>query len=82
MNNTTLALLSLRSLALLFSLQGDAKASNALILMANTLESGGNIDRHMRAVADAFKAGKVPDWDDLERRIQADADRLHGAKDS
>jgi len=78
MNSVFLALMTLRSLSTIYLLQGNVKASESLNLLADSLEAGRNIDARMREVADALKAGAAPDWDDLERRIREDADRLHG----
>lgn len=81
MNSVFLAVLTLRSLATVYLLQGNSKASDSLGLMADALEAGKNIDARMQEVADALKAGATPNWDDLERRIRADAARLHGRND-
>lgn len=78
MNNLTLGILTLRSLGLMFALQGNVRASSSVLLMADTLQAGGNIDAHMQAMADNLSAGTAPDWADIERRIRADSDRLHG----
>lgn len=76
MNPKTLALIALRGLGTLFSLQGNASAATALNKIAAAIESGQNVDKHMQLVADALKAGTPKDWDGLLARINADSDRL------
>jgi hypothetical protein len=84
MNPITYALvalrsLALRSLALLFSLQGRQSESNTLLAIASAREAGRNVDTHMAAVADALKHGQSANWADVLARIEADSDRLQGA---
>jgi hypothetical protein len=78
MNSVILAVMTLRSLGLMLSLQGNAKGGQTLGLMADALESGTNIDARMAEVAAALKSGEPLDWDALEAGIRADRGRLHG----
>jgi ribulose kinase len=71
-------ILTLRSLGVLFGLQGQPKAAQSLGLLADGLESGANVDAHMAAVATALKSGSSLDWADVHARITADSARLQG----
>lgn len=75
----TLAIIALRSLGMLFGLQGQTKAATSLSLLADGLESGANVDAHMSAVAAALKSGEPIDWENAYTRISADSARLQGA---
>ena len=79
MNPITYTLVALRSLALLFGLQGRQTESNTLAAIASAIESGRNVDSHMASVAEALKQGAAADWTDVLARIEADSDRLQGA---
>ena len=81
MNPLTLALVTLRGLALSLSLAGQARASNALYSLADAAESGVNVDAHMAAVAEKLKSrsASTDDWSDVAGRIEADSDRLQGS---
>ena len=74
----TIAIIALRSLGMLFGLQGQPKAATSLGLLADGLESGANVDAHMAAVAIALKSGSPLDWEDVHKRITADSARLQG----
>jgi len=76
MNAQTIALISIRGLASLFGLQGNAPAALALNKLATLMESGQHVDAHLQAVADAMKAGTPNAWADVNARIEADSDRL------
>lgn len=76
MDSRLLAIISLRALAQLFTLQGQTKQADALALVAAGVESGADVDAHMRDVAAALEAGEAADWDDIHARITAEADRL------
>jgi hypothetical protein len=77
MNPKSLALITLRGLATLFGLQGNTSAATALNKIASAIESGKNVDDHMKLVADAMVAGTPNDWAGVVTRIEADAARLH-----
>ena len=79
MNPVTYTLVALRSLALLFGLQGRQTESNTLGALASAIESGRNVDAHMATVADLLKQGGAADWDGALARIEADSARLQGA---
>lgn len=80
MDPRLLTIISVRSLAMLFGLQGYAKQAEALRLLAAGLESGVDVDEHMRGVAEALAANdgnvSLEMWDDVHARIVADSDRL------
>lgn len=69
----------LRVLGLLFTIQGEANAAKAFLLMADAADSGIEVDEHMRSIDEALKAGVEPDWPDLFQRIQAKTDRILNA---
>lgn len=83
MDAKLLAIVSLRSLATLFGLQGQASTAASLNLLAAGVQAGVNVDDHMKAVGDALVAtgGDVTaaQWDDVHARIEADRERLHGS---
>lgn len=81
MDRKLLAVLSLRSLALLFAGQGNAAASNGLNLAASAIEKGINVDAEMKEVNDRMAAGVPPDWQDLTDRINAAGDRIQSHAD-
>lgn len=74
MSPLTLALISIRGVALSLSLQGQRQASDALSALANAAESGKAVDEHMALVAEKLKARAATDadWADVTSRIQAD----------
>lgn len=74
--NTSI-LLALRAIATLFGLQGQTKTQSAINLLLDAAEGGLNVDDHMKHVAEDFKIGVIPDWDNVLARIQVDSDRLH-----
>ena len=82
MDPRLLAIITVRSLAKLFELQGMTRQQESLELVAAGIESGIDVDDHMRRVAGALVAsdGNVSDemWDDVHARIEADRERLHG----
>jgi hypothetical protein len=66
-----LAVISLRSLATLFALQGQAERAAALNASADAIEAGAHVDDEMQALADALKNdADVPTWLDLQLRLE------------
>lgn len=80
MNPKTLAIVTLRALATLFTLQGGTRQAQSLKLLASGIESGADVDAHMERVAQALEAsgGSVSSdaWDDVHARIMADSESL------
>lgn len=74
------AIITLRGLATLFRLQQQEKQAESLELIAVGIESGADVDDHMRDVAATLAAnqGQVSDemWDDVHARIKANSERL------
>lgn len=70
-------ILALRAIATLFGLQNQTKTQTAINLLLDAADSGLNVDEHMKHVAEDFKIGVIPDWDNVLARIQSDSDRLH-----
>jgi hypothetical protein len=81
MNPLTLALVTLRGLALSLSLAGQTRASNGLYALADAAEAGVNIDAHMSAVAEKLKSrsANTDDWADVAERIENDSERLQSS---
>lgn len=79
MNPVLIALVSLRSAALALAVGGNQRASDSLYAVSDAIEAGRATDEHMRLVAEKLKERDITsvDWDDVEQRILADADRLH-----
>lgn len=76
MDPKLLAVVSFRSLAILFAAQGNEKASTAFNLMATGIQANVNVDGHLRRVAHGMQEGGEFDWGDVTDRIIADGDRL------
>lgn len=77
MNALTLALIALRAAALGLSLQGEQKGAALLRLLADSAESGRNVDAHLAEVAEKLKSGDAIDWDELTARLEAAGELLH-----
>lgn len=79
MNPILLTVIGLRSAALALLLAGDRRSSDALYSVADAVEAGRATDEHMRLVAEKLKARDLTqeDWDDVLKRIEDDAARLH-----
>lgn len=76
MDPRLLALVSLRSLAQLLTLQGELQKADSLTFIANAIGSGRDVDQHLQAVADALEAGDAASWGDIHARIQSEAEAL------
>lgn len=70
------AIVALRALSQLYRLQGNHTTSEALRLAAAGIESGRDIDAHMREVAQRLEQGESASWDDIHARLQAEIDEL------
>jgi hypothetical protein len=79
MNPTLTAVVSLRAAALAAELAGRTSIASALRSLATLLESGVDVEAHMREVAAKLKERDLTDadWSDVANRIHADAARLH-----
>jgi len=80
MNPVILTLIALRSAALAAMLAGQRRTSDALYATADAVEAGRTTDAFMAEVAGKLKAREITDadWDDFERRLAVDQERLHG----
>ena len=76
MDHRTLAVITLRALAQLYLLQGNVKAHESLSFLASGIESGANIDEHMRGVAELLNSDIAVDWDDVHARVIVESERL------
>lgn len=69
MDPTLVALLVLRSVSTLFTLQGKPQVSTAINATLSAYQAGRNVDAHMQAIADALTSGAdVPTWADIAKR--------------
>lgn len=68
--------IALRGSALALELQGQAKASGSLYLLADGIDAGRNVDAHMAEVAEKLKDREATDEDfaDVEARIRAESE--------
>lgn len=69
-------ILSLRSLSVLFALQGQTKMAESMMILADAAEQNIEVDEHLQRVADALKAGEEPDLSDLRSRILTDSQAI------
>lgn len=75
MDPATVALVALRGLSTLFTLQGKAEVSNTLNQILNLQAAGRNVDAHMKAIADKLEAGDpLDDWADIQAKLDAEVD--------
>lgn len=81
MDAVTLGLVGLRGVALTLSLQGQNRAADALLGLAEAIEAGADVDEHMALVADKLKSrnSNAADWNDVAKRIEDDSSRLQAA---
>jgi hypothetical protein len=70
MDPKLLAVISLRSLASLFLLQGRPKQAAALNAAADAIEAGVNVDARMQELADRLKNDDGPSWLDLQIALE------------
>lgn len=78
MNQTILAVITLRAAALAATLAGRSSTASALYSLADLTESGIAVDAHMAEVAAKLKDRTLTDtdWSDVANRIHADSARL------
>lgn len=75
MDPATVALVALRGLSTLFTLQGKAEVSNTLNQILNLQAAGRNVDAHMAAIADKLEADDpLDDWADIQAKLDAEVD--------
>lgn len=79
MNTKLFSVITLRSLSLLLSLQGQAKAAAGMNKLIDAIEAGIEVDNHMAKVAEAMKAGTEAEWDDIVDRIETEVADFLGA---
>lgn len=61
----------LRTLGWLANGQGQGEAAEAIGKVADGLESGVNVDEHLKVIAEAMKAGGAIPWADVTARLKA-----------
>lgn len=74
MDPLTLALLALRSVGTLFTLQGKPEIGRAINSGLDAIQAGKNVDAYMQEIADALEADAPVDWDDLAFRIESEVE--------
>lgn len=79
MNPMLYLLVALRAAALALGIAGEKRSSDSIYALADGIEAGRASDEHMRLVAEKLKSRNITaeDWDDVLRRIDEDAARLH-----
>lgn len=78
MDPITIGIVTLRFLAQFATQLGRPKDATGLNALASAAKAGVNVDDHMKHVASQLEAGNPIDWDDVDARIRAASDRLHG----
>lgn len=77
MDPKLIALLTLRGLATLFTLQGQSNIATAIDSLINAYQAGKNVDEYMQSIADTLAAGgELADWDDITSRINSEVDEF------
>lgn len=71
-------LAAIRAAAQIAANSNDDDTARGLMLLAEGIESGRNIDQHMRMVGEQLAAGTAPSWDDIQARAQSEHERLQG----
>ena len=75
MDPLTIALIALRSVGTLFTLQGRPEISSTINKALDGIQAGKNVDAYMAEIAEKLEAdqnGEAVDWDDLNARIDAE----------
>ena len=78
MDPLTIALIALRSVGTLFTLQGKPEVAGAINTALDAYQAGKNVDAYLQEIADALESGADPDWDDLTNRINDEVDAFLG----
>ena len=76
MDPRLIAILSLRSAALVFASQGQTQIADDMTLLANAINAGVNVDAHMLRVAEALDSGNARTFAEVHEAIEADGERL------
>lgn len=76
MNPKALAVMTLRALAQLFTLQGEPRAAQTFTKTADLIDAGADVDEHMARVAEVLNSDGPIDWDDVEARIRTSHEEL------
>ncbi len=84
MDPITIALISLRAVGALFSMQGKPEISTTINQLLEAYSAGKNIDDHLEEVAAKLEAGALDpaDWQDLTDRINQEVDEFLAAGDT
>lgn len=75
MDPITIALIALRAVGTVFSMQGRPEISNTINDAITAYEAGKNVDAYMQEIADALNDGaELATWDDIRARINSEVD--------
>lgn len=76
MDPITIALIALRSVGTLFTLQGRPEVGTAINQTLEAYQAGKNVDAHLKEIAEKLELGNFDptDWDDLTDRINQEVD--------
>lgn len=72
MDPLTIGLITLRSVAALFTLQGKPEISDAINAMLEAHAAGRNVDAYMQQMVDKMKAGEMDGWAEITNKIKAE----------
>lgn len=79
MDALQIALIALRSVGTLFSLQGRPEISDTINKALALYSAGANIDNYLQEIAEKIEGDTPLDsWDDIQARIQAEVDSFLG----
>lgn len=79
MDPLTIAILALRSVGTLFTLQGKPEINNTINALLTAYQAGKNVDAYMQKIADNLEAdGDLASWDDITDRINDEVDEFLG----
>ncbi len=75
MDPLTIALIALRGVGTVMSLQGKPQVSEAINAAITAYDAGRNVDAYMQEIADALNNdAELADWDDITSRINTEVD--------
>ena len=79
MDPLTLAILGLRAIGTLFTLQGKPEVQTTINSLLAAYEVGKNVDNYMQEIADTLNAGgDMVTWENLTIRINNEVDEFLG----
>ncbi len=77
MDPKLVAILTLRGMSSLFSMQGNSAVATAINVLLNAYEAGRNVDAYMGEIAEKLKTGaSLEEWEDIASRINSEVDEF------